>query len=256
MNNFDITVICTFHDEDYLVGATLGSLVDAVDKAKAHGRSVEIIFSMDRPSKVTKRLVEHHAQALDCSVCEFDLGDQGIVRNSCVEKSSGKYIAFLDGDDLFGHDWLWRGYQLLESDGGVVHPEINMFFEGRGSIFVHKSSTDSYFDVDYFRAGNYWDAMCMSSKDILESFPYRKRDMDLGFAYEDWDWNMRTLANGIEHHVAKDTVHFKRARKTSQSKRSRDRGVVHHTNELSFYDCHLYREDSQSTQTQESLTPD
>jgi len=33
MIKYDISVICTFHDEEYLVGATLGSLMDAVSEA-------------------------------------------------------------------------------------------------------------------------------------------------------------------------------------------------------------------------------
>jgi len=141
---------------------------------------------------------------------------------------------------LFGYDWLWRAHQDIKQYHGIVHPEINLFFEGRSSIFVHKSSTDDYFSLDYFRVGNYWDAMCMCSKDIFQSLPYRRRNIELGFAYEDWDWNMRTLANGIEHHIVTDTIHFKRARKVSQSKRSRDRGVVFETNELSAYNFNKY----------------
>jgi len=237
---YDISVICTFHDEGHLVGATLGSLLDAVKRAKERGIDVEILLALDRPSADTDRLIKHFSKTEKCDVLEFDLGDQGFVRNECVSAASGEYIAFLDGDDLFGYNWLWKGHRDVCEYKGIVHPEINLYFEGRGSIFVQKSSNDQYFSLDYFRVGNYWDAMCMCGRDVLQSFPYRKRNIELGFAYEDWDWNMRTLANGIEHHIVTDTIHFKRVRKVSQSKRSRDRGVVFETNELSAYNCSRY----------------
>ena len=240
MHKYDISVVCTFHDEGHLVGATLNSLLDAVRHAKEKGIGVEIILALDRPSADTDRLVKYFGSTIQSQILEYDLGDQGFVRNECVHVASGEYVAFLDGDDLFGYDWLWKGYEDVCKCKGIVHPEINLFFEGRGSIFVQKSSSDDYFNLDYFRVGNYWDAMCMCSKDVLQSFPYRKRNIELGFAYEDWDWNMRTLANGIEHHVVTDTIHFKRARKVSQSKRSRDRGVVFEVNELSAYNCSGY----------------
>lgn len=236
MSKTDVSVIVTFHDEDFLVGATIASLRDCVLMAQTKGLEVELLFALDTPTDLTRRLVESQGNSLDCDVLEFDFGDQGLVRNSCVQKAEGKYIAFLDGDDLFGYDWLWRGCEVLaQEDGKVVHPELNIYFEGRRSIFVHRSSTDPFFDLDYFRVGNYWDAMCMSERSVLLDFPYRERDIELGFAYEDWDWNMRTLASGIHHLVATDTVHFKRSRKQSQSKVSRDRGVVFHHNSLSFY---------------------
>ncbi len=237
MSNIDVSVIATFHDEDFLIGATVSSLLDCVTKAEQSGLSVEVIFTLDKPTATTKRIVEHHADTIQCAVYQFDYGDQGLVRNSSVKKTTGRYVAFLDGDDLFGFDWIRCGCNVLDnSDGGVVHPELNIFFEGRNSIFLHRSSDDELFDLDYFRVGNYWDAMCMSERSILLDYPYRKRNIELGFAYEDWDWNMRTLAAGITHHVAKDTVHFKRSRKRSQSKVSRDRGVVYHLNEMSNYD--------------------
>jgi len=241
MSQIDVSVICTFHDEEYLVGATLGSLLQSIEKARQNGCEVEVILALDKPTAATERLVKHHSANISCRVLEFNLGDQGLVRNHSVIVAKGKFIAFLDGDDLIGYDWLWRGFEELCNTGGIVHPEFNIFFEGRGSIFVHKPSDDLLFDMDYIRVGNYWDAMCMCESQILRDYPYRERDIELGFAYEDWDWNMRTLADGIEHRVVRDTLHFKRARRMSQSKKSRDRGVVFHTNDLSYYSCSKYR---------------
>jgi glycosyltransferase involved in cell wall biosynthesis len=239
MSNIDVSVIATFHDEDFLVGATISSLLECVEKAELAGITVEVVFTLDFPTPTTKRIVEHHAGSIGCSVYEFEYGDQGLVRNSSVGKTSGRYVAFLDGDDLFGFDWIRVACELLDfKKGGVVHPELNVFFEGRNSIFLHRGSDDELFDLDYFRVGNYWDAMCMAERSILLEYPYRPRDIALGFAYEDWDWNMRTLAGGVTHYVAVDTVHFKRSRKRSQSKVSRDRGVVYHLNEMSNYDSY------------------
>ncbi len=237
-NSIDLSIVVTFHNEEYLVGATIGSLLDALKQTEQRGIQTRVFFALDRASETTEKLVRSHAADLNFDVLEFDLGDQGLVRNGCVSQISGDYIAFLDGDDLFGYDWLWRGLEKAVAAEGpvIVHPEINLYFEGHYSFFVHCASDDPYFDRDFIRVSNYWDAMCLTRREIFVEFPYRKRDVKLGFAYEDWDWNMRTLAAGIKHDIAMDTIHFKRRRKQSQSKISRDRGAIYHPNELSYYE--------------------
>jgi len=234
----DLSVIATFHNEDYLIGATIGSLVEAVEKARAMGIVTEVYLALDDPSALTRRLVLSHADEYGYRVVEMSHADQGLVRNACVEHVAGEYVAFLDGDDLFGYDWLWRGWQLASQTDEplIVHPEVNLYFEGHYSIFVQRASTDPYFDADFLRVCNYWDAMCLTRRSVLLDFPYRQRDVELGFAYEDWEWNMRTLGAGIGHEIAQDTIHFKRRRKQSQSKVSRDRGAIYYPNKLSYYD--------------------
>jgi len=234
----NLSVIVTFHNEDYLVGATIGSLVEALELTTKKGISTEVCFALDKASPTTDRLVKTHAIELGITVLEFKFGDQGLVRNACVENVKGEYVAFLDGDDMFGYDWLWRGWEVAVSapSSVIVHPEVNLYFEGFYSLFVHCSSDDEYFDKDFIRVRNYWDAMCLAKRETLVEFPYRQRDVDLGFAYEDWDWNMRTLAAGIKHDVVRDTIHFKRRRKYSQSKYSRDRGAIYQPNDLSYYE--------------------
>ena len=36
-------------------------------------------------------------------------GDLGRVRNALVPRATGRYIAFLDADDLFSENWLAEG---------------------------------------------------------------------------------------------------------------------------------------------------
>lgn len=241
-DKIDLSVIVTFHDEEYLVGATIGSLLEAIERAQDNGVGVEVCFALDNPSAVTETLVTTHASELGYTVLNFQLGDQGLVRNECIKAVSGEYIALLDGDDLFGYDWLWKGVAEARAADRqtIMHPEINMYFEGHQSIFVHCSSEDPQFDYDYIRVNNYWDAMCLTHRSVFESFQYRERNVALGFAYEDWDWNMRTLAAGYRHNVVKDTIHFKRRRKKSQSMISRKIGAIYYPNELSYYDNRLY----------------
>jgi hypothetical protein len=45
--------------------------------------------------------------------------------------------------------------------------------------------------------------------------PHTTRDLDDGFGYQDWQWNIETMAAGWRHVIARDTIIFKRRRDDS-----------------------------------------
>ncbi len=47
--------------------------------------------------------------------------------------------------------------------------------------------------------------------------PYGYRDLKGGFGYQDWQWNIETMAAGWRHVVARDTIIFVRRRDMSVS---------------------------------------
>jgi hypothetical protein len=127
--------------------------------------------------------------------------------------------AFLDADDLWMSDWLTRAWVFLEETGPnvVAHPAYNYFFEGQATIFRHIDQDSSEYRPDMLRLFNYWDALAMAETSLYRQFPFPKRDMADGWAYEDWYWNCVTVDAGIRHKVVPDTVIFKRRRANSQT---------------------------------------
>jgi len=159
---------------------------------------------LDNPDRQTRMVFDDIPSNL--RLVETDFADQGAVRNLAAEISSGEFLAFIDGDDLWSENWLIEGVRYLQNapKNVIAHPEFCRFFSGVQSVFVNIDQEDPTFRMDFLRHANYWDAMCLG----------RIRD---GFAFEDWHWNCETIAGGHIHKVVPDTMHLKRRRATSQT---------------------------------------
>ncbi|MCW2308630.1 glycosyltransferase family A protein [Rhodobium gokarnense] len=227
--DIDITAVVTGHGEGVLLGPTLASLCEAADVARGQGLSVECIAVLDRASDGTRAMFGPGAPMDGAfQVEEVDFGDQGLTRNHGASKARGRYVAMLDGDDLWSFNWLSEAHKLCQAAPApvIVHPEFNIFFENYHGTFVNIPSDSELFDDDAFRAFNYWDALCFADRSIFLDHPYERRDIANGFALEDWHWGWETYCAGVEHVVAPDTVHFKRRRIRSQSVEAKARRAL------------------------------
>ncbi|MDZ7839285.1 MAG: glycosyltransferase family A protein [Gammaproteobacteria bacterium] len=175
---------------------------------------------------------------------EVDYGDQGLARNDAVAHSTGRYIAMLDGDDLWQRNWLVLAWQFIDQNGDdrlSRSSRVQLFFEGQANYFRQIDQDSPDFDIDVLRLRNYWDALSMCHRGIHETFPYAKRDIRAGWAHEDWQWNVSTIANGIRHKIVPNTVVFKRRQKASQNIRASYNKSRIRRSELASYSHPLYK---------------
>ncbi|MER2197188.1 glycosyltransferase [Methylobacterium brachiatum] len=216
----DITVIINFHNEGRLAKFAIKSAKIACDRASAHGIATEIVCVLDRPDTATREVVTGLIE--DKGIVLSTAGDLAEARNAGVSRSSGSYVAFLDGDDLWGDMWLVNGYRLLEtlkSESVVVHPKVSMYFshsEMKPYYWFHPDMRYDDFSLRELNLENPWTALVMARRDLFVRFPYERNQIATGFGYEDWSWNYRTVSNGILHVTADQTIHFIR-RKVSGS---------------------------------------
>lgn len=219
--SIDITAVITGHREGVMAGVSIRSFLDCIDFAKTRGVSVEVLGVLDRPDRKTRDVFSALSE-LGHRVIELDFGDQGQARNCAVERSSGKYVAFLDGDDLWSLNWLVEALKVCEDSPGKVicHPEYNWFFDQNSNVLLMTDDRDPFYQENFLRFANYWDALCLAPRQAHLDAPYCARDVAGGFAYEDWHWNCETVSLGYRHWVATDTIHFKRRRKDSQTLRA------------------------------------
>lgn len=215
----DVTAILTVHAEGIMAGMSFRSLMDAADYAQSRGLVIEVIVVMDNPDRFTLEVFGDVEEMPNVRAVKTNFGDQGKVRNQGVQEARGKYVAFLDGDDLWSENWLYRAgaFAKEQGDNAIVHPEFNWFFGGISSILIGMDQDHDWFQEDYFRFGNYWDAMCLTSRSVHLQYPYCERNIEEGFAYEDWHWNCITMDAGCRHLVVPTTIHFKRRRERSQT---------------------------------------
>ncbi len=237
----DITCVLTAHREGRLAVPSLRSFWVAIEHAEKHGYTVQPVLCLDRPDELTEMLFrEYRREATELLVCDF--GDQGKVRNAAVEIAGGRYTAFLDGDDLWSRTWLQQGLDFLKDkpDNVIAHPEFNYFFEQQATIYCHIDQDSPEFRIDMMRFANYWDALCISPTRMYVEYPFCDRDIEGGWAYEDWFWNCETLAAGIVHKAVPKTILFKRRQQTSQTIKASTNKSLIRANPLSVYDSSVY----------------
>src|SRR5690606_2712572 len=125
----DISVIITAHREGLVAGPTLRSVQDAIDHiACSMSKSAEIVVVLDRADEITRSILCDSAIPISRAI-ETDEGDPGQARNRGVDIARGRYVTFIDADDLWSFNWLTEAYKLLESRPDIIaHSNCNVVF--------------------------------------------------------------------------------------------------------------------------------
>jgi glycosyltransferase involved in cell wall biosynthesis len=224
----DITAILNVHNEGLLAGPSIMSFEAALAHAQVEHLSVESIVVLDRPDETTRSIFENLRNRF--KLIFSDHGDPALARNVGIAAAKGEYIAFLDGDDLWGNQWLAKAHDFCSRSPIAVigHSEVNIIFGAERYLYWHLDSENPSFDFDYLKMNNYWTAHVFAGREIFIEFPFMKGDLSVGFGYEDWYWNCQTLEAGIAHRPVPDTVHMIRRRTDSLM----GRGISNDTTEF------------------------
>ena len=147
-------------------------------------------------------------------------GDLGRVRNALMKDVEGRFIAFLDADDVFSENWLAEALKTLSAaaergERVIAHPELNVLFDGATSVLVNPDQDAPYFSPYYLYVRNYWDSLLMAPREAHLEIPYVSRDIPNGLSFQDFQFSIETLDAGWKHVVVRDTIIFKRRRDNS-----------------------------------------
>jgi len=212
----DITVIVNLHSEGMLAHAAFLSVAHAKSQAEKRGLRVEVLAVLDTPTPETIEFVQ------TCEVLEFKtlyvmFRDLGRSRNLGVQQSRGRWIAFLDADDLWAENWLAAAFETAERDRSAVvwHPEVNLYFGVDAFIFYTIDMEDPDFDLLSLSMSNPWSASCFTSRELLAAVPYPETNFERQIAFEDWGWNLETVSKGCLHKCVPGTLYAVRIRPDS-----------------------------------------
>ncbi|SHH52165.1 glycosyltransferase [Desulfofustis glycolicus] len=207
-----LTVIVTCHREHHLVGASLASAVSACGRAAKKSVPCRIYVVLDRSDVLTRTYLEPFAENLD-TVFEVDFGDLSLARNHAIAHVATPFVTFLDGDDLFSDDWLWRGVCHLERFAGepvVGHAEVRMTFGSAREGRVQIPTASPLFHPLYLISSWQYATDTIAPTELFRKYPYRERDERCGLAAEDWLWTCETVAGGVRHVIVPETSYFYR----------------------------------------------
>lgn len=210
----DLTIVVTAHNEGLVAHKTMLSIFRAI-KACPEDIKTHILVSLDRPDQATKEYFSRYNQDASITVLTVDFGGLSESRNNAAKVADSNYLTFIDADDLMSENWLHEGYKLARADNMcIVHPEYSITFGDDNLVWRKRDSRGDDFDKLCFIDNNLWDSPSMAPRKIYLDQPYFPNGS--GFGYEDKQFHAETLATGIKHKVAPQTILFVR-RKISGS---------------------------------------
>lgn len=215
----DISCIINAHREGHIIHPTIASVKRTLSYATSCGLSCDIHVILDKPDAVTSEIVHRELEGIG-TVHDVSFGDLALSRNYAVENATGEYLAFIDGDDLWGKSWLVDSYATAKRLSGdiILHPEFNIFFGDESShVFNHVDMDAEDFEIESLLQVNYWTALSFSLRRIYAENPYQKNIILDGFGYEDWTWNYQTIMAGVRHKIVPSTVHYIRKGRAEDS---------------------------------------
>ncbi|MCA9346812.1 glycosyltransferase family 2 protein, partial [Candidatus Saccharibacteria bacterium] len=212
-----VSINITCHTEGLLLHKTLRS-IDAMCKvfSNQYNEKYEVNITLDIPDEETKRVSSaFHSDYFKPNVYIVDFGDLALCRNFLIDKSSGKYCMFIDGDDLFSESYMSSAYALALSsrEECVYSPEYLVSF-GQHDYIVKKLDFNSrdFYVINCFET-NYFISQSFAPKKIFQEIQYRQNKD--GHGMEDWDWNNTAIARGYKFYNVPDSIFFYRRKKQS-----------------------------------------
>jgi len=225
------SLIVNGHREGPLLAAALASVEEAASPLVARGIPVELILCLDRPDHYTLAVAKILRQRArwPFRLLRLKHGDLAQARNSAVRVARQPWLAFLDGDDLWAANWLEAALALLQREETpeqlILHPRYNVYFPEPG-VLVSPDQGELDDPLGVLLADNLWTALSLAHHRVYRRYPYRPNRLMEGYGYEDWNWNLRTVAAGLQHRAVPDTCHFLRRQPQSLGQRSQALGVL------------------------------
>ena len=230
-NKIDISIVMTLHKEGLLAKYSLDSLTHNRLAASKNRLRTQLICVLDSADRDTKNIVmSHRVMTSEDKILEVNNKDLPSSRNDGIAQATGDCVSIVDGDDYYSKDWLVNAHKELQSfPTAIVHPQWVVHFDSIHCLGKVIDQRQVNYPMASLLKHHPWIATSFAKRKIYADTPYvATRYAESGFAYEDWQWNITTLARGHMHIVAADTALFYRRKATGSmlSEQVSARGII------------------------------
>lgn len=192
-------------------------LTDAIKSVEEHPNKdlYEIVIVNDGSTdKITLHLL-HELKSKSYQVINQENKGPAAARNFGVKNSIGKYLLFLDSDNLIRTEYIDKGIEILDkyNDIGVVYGNPNFFGENTGTYFFPQE-----FSLKKILQSNYIDTCAVVRKIVWEEVG--GFDENRVLTQEDWDFWIRIGKTHWKFYYINEVLFDYRRRKGSQAMNS------------------------------------
>ena len=188
MSNALVSVIIPVYNRSLLLAEAVESVM------KQSYNNYEIIIaddaSDDSPGTLIDRLSEKYSIPVKWKILPRHSGMPGYVRNKGAEEASGRYLAFLDSDDLWMPEKLKEQVPALENalpDVKICHTRELWVRNGKTvSQSSHKHKREGFIFSDSLWKCIIGPSTVMMEKKLFESFGGFREDLEVAEDYELW----------------------------------------------------------------------
>ena len=216
VSKIDLTIGVTAHNEGIVAHKTMLSIFAATEKLKEAGVNYEILIHIDNGDKETIEYFKRYEDQKLVTILQNKFGDPGQSRNYITKKAKGRYLGFVDADDLLSDNWFLEAIEALRKSKEViiVHPEASLTFgNDQHVLWIQHDSFGETRDLKILCGVNRWILVSVAERKVFLDNPYPKSSK--GYGHEDWWFNSETEAKGIRHRIVKNTMQFYRRNKMS-----------------------------------------
>lgn len=207
----EISIILNVHREIGYFQRTTASIEMAVRHAALEGHSCELVVVADRPEDATLDWFNNY-QATCYSrihVITVDNGSLGLSRNDGISVAQGQYILTADADDLISINTITASLAAAEAFPGpaLFFPEYYYAFGFEPHLY-QMHPVDQVSPLAMVGSHPFVSRFFARKSDLKDIF-YSDLKISSGFAYEDWHYNMKAMAAGLDLRIAEGvTVYY------------------------------------------------